>query len=97
MVALVAPAGGPAGIVDPVNGAAWLGSPSTLPAVAGYPHLVVPMGMIDGLPVGLSLIGPAWSEARLLGLGYAFEQTGQRLPAPTFPPSVNARPAFDPD
>ena len=33
------------------------------------------MGDVSGLPVGLSFIGPAWSEARLLGLGYAFEQT----------------------
>ncbi|MGI9168760.1 MAG: amidase, partial [Caulobacteraceae bacterium] len=38
------------------------------------PHLTVPMGEVSGLPVGLSFIGPAWSEARLLSLGYAFEQ-----------------------
>ena len=30
-----------------------------------------------GMPVGLSFIGPAWSEARLLSLGYAFEQAGK--------------------
>lgn len=94
--AIAAPAGSPAGVAEPVNEASWLGSPSTLPAVAGYPHLVVPMGMVEGLPVGLSLIGPAWSEARLLALGYAFEQAGPALPAPTFPPTVSGRTAFDP-
>ncbi|MCX6856014.1 MAG: amidase [Verrucomicrobia bacterium] len=42
-------------------------------AVAGYPHLTVPMGLVGGLPIGLSFMGAAWSEARLLGYGYAFE------------------------
>jgi amidase len=42
--------------------------------VAGYPTITVPAGLIFGLPVGLSLIGPAWSEAKLLRLAYAFEQ-----------------------
>jgi amidase len=46
-------------------------------AVAGYPHLTVPAGLVDGLPVGLSFIGTAWSDARLLGFGYAFEQATQ--------------------
>jgi amidase len=51
---------------------------STPAAVAGYPHLTVPMGFIDGLPVGLSFMGAAWSVALLLALGHAFEQV---LPA----------------
>jgi Asp-tRNA(Asn)/Glu-tRNA(Gln) amidotransferase A subunit family amidase len=46
-------------------------------AVAGYPHLTVPMGFVDGLPVGLSFIGTAWSDARLLAMGPAFEQRTQ--------------------
>ena len=90
--ALVAASGGPASIVDPVNGARWLGSPSTLPAVAGYPHLTVPMGAVSGLPVGLSFIGPAWSDARLLSLGYAFEQAARAGIQPTFAPNVAGRP-----
>ncbi|NVN13027.1 amidase family protein, partial [Nguyenibacter vanlangensis] len=49
----------------------------SLAAVAGYPHLSVPMGRVRGLPVGLSFIGPAWSEALLLALGYGFEQVTQ--------------------
>nr|QQZ52057.1 amidase [Phenylobacterium glaciei] len=92
---LVAASGGPPSVVDRVNGGRGLGSPSSLPAVAGYPHLTVPMGYVSGLPVGLSFIGTAWSEARLLSLGYAFEQATKVRRAPTFPASVNGSPAFD--
>ena len=49
------PTGGPASIVDPVNGSRFFGSPSTLPAVSGYPHLTVPMGQVDG-PAGGPLV-----------------------------------------
>jgi amidase len=49
-------------------------------AVAGYPAITVPAGAVFGLPVGLSFIGPRWSEPRLLALAYAFEQAaGARL------------------
>jgi len=44
------------------------------PAAAGYPIVSVPMGLVHGLPVGLSFVGTAWSESRLIGLAYAFEQ-----------------------
>ncbi len=84
--ALVAPTEAPAWVVDTVNGDHFLGNTSTLPAVAGYPHLTVPMGMVFGLPVGLSLVGPAWSEARLLGFGFAFEQAVGFFPRPKFKP-----------
>jgi amidase len=73
-VALIAPTGGPAWTIDLLNGDHFPGSASTLPAVAGYPHLSVPMGRVEGLPVGLSFIGPAWSEQTLLSLGYAFQE-----------------------
>jgi amidase len=80
VVALVAPTGGPACLIDPVLKDHDVGGGAgTMPAVAGYPHLTVPMGTVSGLPVGLSFIGPAWSEASLLSLGYAFEQTGPGL------------------
>ena len=73
---------------------------STLPAVAGYSHLVVPMGEVQGLPVGLSIIGPAWSEARLLAAGFAFEQATHARRPPQFLPALAARPgvakAYDP-
>lgn len=100
VLAIVAPSGGPASIVDPVNGGRFFGSPSTLPAVSGYPHLTVPMGHVTGLPVGISFLGPAWSEARLLSLGFAYEQAARARREPGFPPDVAARPeiarAYDP-
>ncbi len=58
------------------------GSGSSIAALAGYPNLSVPMGMVNGLPVGLSLIGPAWSEADLLAMGYAYEQAAKVRVAP---------------
>jgi amidase len=71
--ALIAPTTGPAWTTDLVNGDHVAGAATTLAAVAGYPHLTVPMGQIQGLPVGLSFVGPAWSDATLLAMGYAFE------------------------
>ena len=64
-------------------------SVSTLSAIAGYPHLTVPMGLVQGLPVGLSFIGPAWADAKLLGFGYAFEQRARARRAPTYTRSVD--------
>jgi amidase len=89
VVALIAPTTGPAWTIDLINGDHSGGSATTLPAVAGYPHLTVPMGNVLALPVGLSFIGPAWSEGTLLSLGYAFEQAthARRPPGGSF---VNA-------
>ncbi|ALL14021.1 amidase [Caulobacter henricii] len=87
-VAIVAPTTGPAWTIDPLNGDNYGGSSTTLPAVAGYPHLTVPMGDVTGLPVGLSFIGPAWSEKLLLNLGYAYEQATMRRKAPTFKTTI---------
>ncbi len=72
--ALIAPTTGRAFTISLENGDSFQGSATTLPAVSGYPHLTVPMGEAEDLPVGLSFMGPARSEARLLALGYAFEQ-----------------------
>jgi amidase len=83
--ALIAPTVGPAWTTDLVNGDHLLGGATTLPAVAGYPHLTVPMGQISGLPIGLSFIGPAWSEAKLLALGYAYEQRTHLRRKPPLP------------
>jgi amidase len=82
--ALVAPTGGPAWLTDFVNGDHYSGSFSTPAAVAGYPHLTVPAGFVQGLPVGLSFVGPAYSEGLLLGLGYAFEQATHARRPPAF-------------
>ncbi len=52
-------------------------------AVAGYPIISVPMGLVDGLPVGMSIVGTAWSEALLLSLAYDYEQASHaRVPPP---------------
>ena len=87
-VAIIAPTTGPAWTIDPLNGDNYGGSSTTLPAVAGYPHLTVPMGDVSGLPVGLSFIGPAWSEKLLLNLGYAYEQATKHRKAPTFKTTI---------
>jgi amidase len=64
-----------------VNGDHVRGGATTLPAIAGYPHVTVPMGLVEGLPVGLSFIGPAWSDAQLLRFAFAYEQrTNVRRP-----------------
>jgi amidase len=87
--ALVAPTGGPSWRSDLVLGDNFSGGgASRLPAVAGYPHLTVPMGYVEGLPVGLSFIGPAWSEARLLTFGYAFEQLTKHRRRPAYRESI---------
>jgi amidase len=54
------------------------------------------MGAVQGLPVGLSFIGPRWSEAELLGLGHAYEQASLKRVTPTFAESVEAMPAVAP-
>lgn len=87
--ALVAPTGDPAFTIDLVNGDHYTGGgTSTLAAVAGYPHITVPMGQVSGLPVGISFFAGAWSEARLLGLAYAYEQATRHRQAPRFLPSI---------
>lgn len=93
---LIAPTTGPAWMTDVVNGDHYLGLASTLPAVAGYPHLTVPMGQVGGLPVGLSFIGGQWQDARVLALGYAFEQLEPQRIAPAFPASLNSTRAVAP-
>lgn len=93
---LIAPTTGPAWTTDIVNGDNYLGSASTLPAVAGYPHLTVPMGQVGGLPVGLSFIGGRWQDARVLALGYAYEQLGPQRVGPSFAASLNSTRAVAP-
>ena len=84
--ALIAPTGGPAWLIDPVNGDHSGASFSSPAAVAGYPHLTVPAGFVRDLPVGLSFVGAAWSEARLLALGHAYEKITTHRRPPRFAP-----------
>jgi amidase len=79
-------------LIAPTTSRAWTnvrddednaqGSTSTIAAVAGYPHLTVPMGFDRGMPVGLSFIGGKWDDAKILSLGYAFEQKTHARRAP---------------
>lgn len=89
--ALVAPTGGVAWLTDYINGDHYGGSFSSPAAVAGYPHVTVPAGYARGLPVGLSFVGAAWSEAALIAMAYAYEQATLRRRAPTFPATVNLK------
>ncbi|HET8901748.1 MAG TPA: amidase [Holophagaceae bacterium] len=82
--ALIGPTGMPAWITDPVFGEYTGFSASTPAAVAGYPHLTVPAGFVSALPVSLSFMGRAWSEAKLIGYGYAFEQATKARRVPRF-------------
>ena len=86
-------------LVEPTYAAAWLSDPvhgdqyggpsaSGLPAVAGYPHLTVPMGTTRGLPVGLSFIGARGSDAAVLNAGYAYEQRAHAREAPHYLPTI---------
>ena len=75
--ALIAPTRGPAWLTDHVNGDQSIGvSSSSLAAVSGYASITVPAGDIRGLPIGISFIGTAFSDAQLIRFAYAFEQAG---------------------
>jgi amidase len=72
--AIVALTGNPAWLTDYVLGDHHSFGTSSPAAVSGYPAITVPAGDVTGLPVGITFMGPAWSEPRLLALAYAFEQ-----------------------
>ena len=82
--AIIAPTGSPAWLTDPIASDHYGASFSTPAAVAGYPHLTVPAGLVRGLPMGLSFVGRAWSENLLLSLGHAFERGTMARQRPRF-------------
>ncbi|MGH7912151.1 MAG: amidase [Candidatus Dormibacteraceae bacterium] len=85
LVALIAPTGTPAHVIDPANSERGGLATSTFPAIAGYPILSLPMGFaLDALPVGLSFIGAANSEARLLGLAAGYEREAPHFRPPAY-------------
>ncbi len=86
--ALVAPTGGPAWVTDLVNGDHFGGGCSSPAAVAGYPNVTLPAGAVSGLPVGISFLGPAWSEPALLRIAFAFEQTTRHRRPPRLLPTA---------
>ena len=53
-------------------------------AMAGYPNIIVPLDLVDGLPIGMSFIGTAWDEKKLIAFAYAFEKLNNFNPTPDF-------------
>jgi amidase len=83
--AISAPTNGFACCIDLVNGDYDNGFSFSSPAaMAGYPHITVPMGFYNKLPVGLSFISTAYKEADIITLGYAYEQASKKRVAPKF-------------
>ncbi len=83
--AIIAPTSSPAHVTDFINGDR--GGPVYTPplaAIAGYPSITVPMGFIQGLPVGISFFSRAWEESKLLKIAHGFEQATKARRPPTF-------------
>jgi amidase len=88
---IVVPSGGPAWMIDLVNGDAinWDMESTSPAAVAGYPHITVPAGFVFGLPVGISFFAQAWRDADLIKYAYAFEQATQYRRQPRYLPTAS--------
>lgn len=87
--AICGPTNGPAWCTDHVNGDFSTGYGTYVPAaIAGYPHVTVPMGQVSGLPVGLSFLGTSYSEAKLITISFAFEQVSKKRSTPEFTKQV---------
>jgi amidase len=85
LAGIVAITTGPAACIDLVNGEYNTGPGyASAAAMAGYPHLTLPMGYVHGLPIGISFVGAPYKEAELLALGYAYEQATKHRKAPEF-------------
>jgi amidase len=83
--AICGPSYGPSWCTDLINGDHFSGyGMSTPAAVAGYPHITVPMGLANGLPIGLSFISTAYREADIIAIGYAYEQASKARVVPKF-------------
>ncbi len=71
--------------IDLINGDYDTGFSFSSPAaMAGYPHITVPMGTVHNLPIGFSFMGGAYTEPQLLSLAYAFEQATKKRMTPLF-------------
>ncbi len=82
--ALIAPTNGPAWLTDHINGDTFHIGSSSYAAVSGYPSITVPAGFVSGLPIGLTFIGQANTDAQLIEIAYAFEQATDIRQAPKF-------------
>ncbi len=82
--AIMAPTGSPAWKTDLILGDHFVGGSSSLAAISGYPAITVPMGFVDGLPVGVTYFGRAWDEPLLLEIAYSYEQGTRHRKAPEY-------------
>jgi amidase len=89
--AFVAPSGGPAWMTDLVSGDCGVFESSSLAAVSGYPNITVPAGYLQGLPVGISFFGRAFSEPALIKAAYAFEQATKSRRPPKYLPTYSGQ------
>ncbi|MEL7022356.1 MAG: amidase [Pseudomonadota bacterium] len=91
---VISPSGPVASRVDPINGDVWpsWAGAGWMAAVAGYPHATVPMGTVHGVPVGVSFMGRAGDDSRVLSFAFAYEQRSQLITAPAFHSSALDRP-----
>jgi len=87
--AIIAPTGGPSWPIDVINGDHFMGGSSSPAARAGYPNITVPMGFVHELPVGISFFAQAYSESKLIGFAYAYEQATKHRKAPKFIPTFD--------
>ena len=91
---LVSPSGPVSPRVDAINGdtwPAWAGA-GYLAAIAGYPHITVPMGDVHGVPIGFSIMSGKDADAEVLSWGYAYEQASQMRVEPQYLETAEARP-----
>lgn len=88
--ALIVPTMAPAWKIDPINGDCVSGGGYSLAAVAGYPAITLPVGMVNGLPVGALLFGPAFSEEILCDLAQGLEDSLSITAKPTYRSSLEA-------
>ena len=89
--AIISLTANPAWLTDYVLGDHSVFGASRPAAVSGWPAISVPFGYVSGLPVGVSFVGPPWSEPRLIALAYAFEQATASRRTPSLLPSVGGR------
>jgi amidase len=82
--AIVAPTGSPAWKTDLILGDHFVGGSSSLAAISGYPAITVPMGFVEGLPVGITFFGRAWNEPLLLEIAFSYEQGTKHRKAPRY-------------
>ncbi len=90
---LVAPSGPVPGRIDAINGDVWPSFPGAgwMAAIAGYPHVSVPMGTVHGMPVSFSFMGAKDQDAKVLSFGYAYEQRTHLRAEPQYLPTAEAR------